>query len=62
VYLQPDKRSSNAIEMTIGLYERDRNRKFFCAQSLDLWRPEDRKKVFDWMDSIIQSGLSDQRG
>lgn len=56
VFLQLDKRSGNLVDKKIRLCEQDQNRKFICVQSLDMWRPEDRRKIFEWMERRMQLG------
>lgn len=54
VLLELDKRSGNVIDRKIKLCERDRDLKFICLQSLDMWHPEDRRKILAWIEKVMQ--------
>jgi len=55
IYLKPVKKSRNYIENRLLLAETKPNVKFMCAQSLDMATNEDRKKIIQWLEDIIEN-------
>ncbi|TVR72314.1 MAG: capsular biosynthesis protein [Marinilabiliales bacterium] len=53
-YLQPLNRPKNYIDKKIRFCENNPRIKFLCVQSLEMCRKEDQKKLFSWMETLLQ--------
>jgi hypothetical protein len=53
VYLQPFNRSKNYIDRKIGICEKNSHIRYMCVQSLELCSEEEQKKIFSWMDKVL---------
>jgi hypothetical protein len=52
-YLQPFNRPQNYIDKKIRYCEQNSNIKYFCVQSLEMCSKAEQKKVFDWIESLL---------
>lgn len=53
-YLKPFNRPENYIDDKISFCENNPAIKFMCVQSLDMCSKEDQKKLFGWLDKLLQ--------
>jgi len=53
-YLKPFNRPENYIDKKISFCENNPAIKFMCVQSLDMCSNEDQKKLFGWLEKILQ--------
>jgi len=53
IYFKPVNRKKNYVSKKIKLCTINKDIKFICIQSLDLAKREDQKKIFNWMDDIL---------
>ena len=53
LYMKPVKRGENYLKRKLSTFETNKKLKFSCIGSLDLATEQDRKKLLDWLEKVI---------